>query len=76
MRDQFELDNQDLKQAKEEGKKNELKSFLIWLNSFKERAIKYYKFQNFEYNQKIEKKIKEIEGRLKDEVNEHGKKHG
>ena len=51
-------------QGIEEGKAQAKKEELEWLKSFQEHALKYYKFQNLEYNTKIEERIKELEDRL------------
>lgn len=49
-----------LLQKYEKQKKEELE----WLKSFQKHALKYYKFQNIEYNTKIEERIKKLEERL------------
>ena len=43
-----------------EGVKKTIKEEIKWLKSFQKSALKYYKFQNIEYNKKIEERLKEL----------------
>jgi hypothetical protein len=49
----------------QEGEEGEWKEELEWLQGFQKNVLKYYKFQNAEYNQRIEKRIALLRRRLK-----------
>lgn len=49
----------------QEARQGEWEEEQKWLQGFQRNALKYYKFQNVEYNQRIEKRLALLERRLR-----------